>query len=73
MFSYALFFLNYLYAKKRDKSNVIYSHIELVRKRKYLFLQIFFYDSTLSEVFKSFGAALFKYLAEILIPFLLMM
>jgi hypothetical protein len=42
---------------------VIYSHIEFVRKRKNLFLQIFFYDSTLLDVFKTFGTSLFKTLS----------
>jgi hypothetical protein len=55
------FFLSYLYAKRRDRSNIIYSHIEFVRKRRYIFLQVFFYDSQLADVFKNFGANLSKY------------
>jgi hypothetical protein len=58
------FFLNYLYAKKRDKSRVIYSHVEFVRRRKNLFLQIFFYDSTLMDVLKNFGTSLLKSLSS---------
>lgn len=55
------FLLNYLYAKRRDRSNVIYSHIELVRKRRHIFLQVFFYDSQLAETFRSFGTNVADY------------
>lgn len=65
------FFLSYLYAKKRDKGKVIYSHIEFVRKRKNLFLQIFFYDSTLFDVFKTFGSSLFKTLSTNIYSYLI--
>ena len=58
------FFLNYLYSKKRDKSNLIYSHIEFIRKRRTFALQIFFYDSTLREIFKFFGSSILRYVSN---------
>jgi len=57
------FLLNHLYAKKRDKSNLIYSHVEFTRKRRILFLQIYFYDSTLKNIFQCLGSSLIKFLS----------
>lgn len=43
------FLLSYFYSKKRDKSGFIFSHFQIIRKFRTLFLKIYFYDATFEE------------------------
>jgi len=52
------FVLSYIYAKKRDKGPLNYSHIEIIRKNRFIFLGIFVYDTSFDVLYNSFKLSL---------------
>lgn len=58
MFSYSLFCFKLYYSKKRDKGPLNYSHIEIIRKNRFIFLGIFVYDISFDVLYNSFKLSL---------------
>lgn len=58
MFSFSLFYFGLYYAKRRDKGPLNYSHVEIIRKNRFIFLGIFVYDTSFDILYNSFKLSL---------------